>query len=409
MPPGDAWNSLATWFMRMDRHYANELARRFIKLMGGEAGSGILLIIMAVLAMSAANSPLSDGYHALFHHELPWTPISRLTSVHAWINDALMALFFFVVGLEIKREVLGGELSSPEKRRLPVLAAAAGMAMPALIYLITAGTQQPEQRGWAIPAATDIAFAVGVLGLLGRRVPSSLRLFLLTVAIVDDLGAVIIIALFYTAQIELGWALAAIGLFAALLAVNRARIQFISLYLALGLGLWFCVLNSGIHATIAGVLFAFTIPLRTQHGDSMLLRLEHALAPWIGYLVVPVFGFANAGVALAGIGMAGLFAPVPLGIGLGLFIGKQAGVFAAIYLADRLGIAPRPAGASWLQLWGTAVLCGIGFTMSLFIGALAFPSTPLLVEEAKLGVLAGSLASSLLGFVILRFAKAPSA
>lgn len=376
--------------------------------MGGEASAGILLIVIAGLALIAANSPLADDYHHLFHHPLGWTPVTKLDTLHLWINDALMAVFFFVVGLEIKREILDGELSSPAKRRLPVLAAAAGMAVPALIYLLTTGTGQPIQRGWAIPAATDIAFAVGVLGLLGNRIPPSLRLFLLTVAIVDDLGAVVVIALFYTAQIKFAWGIAALILLAALILANRRRVQKTSIYLLLGAGLWFCVLNSGIHATIAGVVFAFTIPLKPLHrGDSMLLRLEHALVPWSTYVIVPLFGFANAGVALNGIGLEGMLAPVPLGIALGLFLGKQIGIFLAIAVSDRIGFAPRPAGAGWVQLWGMAVLCGIGFTMSLFIGALAFPRDPALVEEAKLGVLAGSLLSSLLGYAILRLARPP--
>ncbi|MEJ2409953.1 MAG: Na+/H+ antiporter NhaA [Novosphingobium sp.] len=394
--------------MIIPKHLANKLASRFTKLMGGDAAAGIILILVALLAMTFANTGWSYAYHALFHHELAWTPVKKLDTLHLWINDALMAVFFFVVGLEIKREILDGELSSAAKRRLPVLAAAAGMVMPAVIYLLAAGIGQPMQRGWAIPAATDIAFAIGVLGLLGNRVPASLRLFLLTVAIVDDLGAVAIIALFYTAQIKFAWGIGALVLLGGLILLNRRKIFSLPLYLLLGIGLWYCVLNSGIHATIAGVAFAFTIPLKlSPKGDSMLLRLEHALAPWSSYLIVPLFGFANAGVALGGIGLSGLFDPIPLGVALGLFLGKQLGIFAAIVIADRIGFAPRPAGASWIQLWGMAVLCGIGFTMSLFIGALAFPRHPLLVEEAKLGVLFGSLLSSLLGYAILRLAKAP--
>ncbi|WP_091145834.1 Na+/H+ antiporter NhaA [Novosphingobium sp. CF614] len=394
--------------MSIPRHFANRLARSFTKLMGGEASAGVLLIVVALLAMIVANTSWAYGYHDLFHHQLAWTPIAKLDTLHLWINDALMAVFFFVVGLEIKREVLDGELSSAARRRLPVLAAAAGMAMPALVYLLAAGTAQPMQRGWAIPAATDIAFAVGVLGLLGSRVPASLRLFLLTVAIVDDLGAVAIIAVFYTAQIKLLWGIGALLMLANLILANRSGVRRPWIYLILGAALWYCVLNSGIHATIAGVLFAFTIPLKPLHrGDSMLLRLEHALVPWNSYVIVPLFGFANAGVALGGIGFRALLDPIPLGITLGLFLGKQLGIFAAIFAADRIGFAPRPAGASWMQLWGMAVLCGIGFTMSLFIGALAFPHHPLLVEEAKLGVLLGSLLSSLLGYAILRLAGAP--
>lgn len=389
--------------MTLHRHFANQIARRFTKLMGGEASAGILLIVVAALAMFAANSGVADLYHHLFHHELGWTPVAKLDTVHMWINDGLMAVFFFVVGLEIKREVLDGDLSSPEKRRLPVLAAAAGMAVPALIYLIVAGTGMPVHRGWAIPAATDIAFAVGVLALLGNRVPASLRLFLLTVAIVDDLGAVVIIALFYTAHIDFAWGVGAIVCLGGLVLLNRRGISSVPLFLLLTLALWFCVLNSGIHATIAGVVAAFTIPLKpSQRGDSMLLRLEHALVPWNSYLIVPLFGFANAGVALTGIGLAGLLDPIPLGVALGLFIGKQLGIFSAIVAADRLGFAPRPSGASWMQLWGMSLLCGIGFTMSLFISALAFPQHALLVEEAKLGVMVGSVLSAVLGYVILR-------
>jgi NhaA family Na+:H+ antiporter len=372
--------------------------------MRSEASPGVLLIVIAAISILLANSSWQHSYHAFLHDRLLWSPIARLDTVHAWIDDALMAVFFFVVGLEIKREVLAGELSSPARRRLPVLAAAAGMMAPALVYLLAAGTTGPAPRGWAIPAATDIAFALGTLALLGRRVPPSLRLFLLTVAIVDDLGAVAIIALFYTAAIETLWALGALALLAALVAANRAGVRRTWVFLLLGLGLWLCVLHSGIHATIAGVALAFTIPLDGGRGGSMLLRLEHALAPWSAWLIVPLFGFANAGVALTGIGPAALLAPVPMGVALGLLLGKQAGIFGAILLADRTGFAPRPAGASWVQLWGLSVLCGIGFTMSLFIAALAFPQHPALVEQAKLGVLLGSAASALAGYAILRLA-----
>jgi NhaA family Na+:H+ antiporter len=377
--------------------------------MGGEASAGILLIAVAALALIAANSFLADDYHSLFHARWAWSPVAKLDTLHLWINDALMAIFFFVVGLEIKREILDGQLSSPAKRRLPILAAAAGMAVPALVYLLTVGSAPQLQRGWAIPAATDIAFALGVLALVGKRIPPSLRLFLLTVAIVDDLGAVTIIALFYTTQIKLMWLVIALVMLAALILANRRQVSSFPIYLLLGLALWYCVLNSGIHATIAGVLFAFTIPLRPLHqGDSMLLRLEHALTPWNSYVIVPLFGFANAGVALSGIGLQGLLDPVPLGVALGLFFGKQVGVFFAIAVADRVGFASRPEGASWLQLWGLSALCGIGFTMSLFIGALAFPRNPDLVDEGKLGVLIGSLFSALLGYAILRLARRPT-
>jgi NhaA family Na+:H+ antiporter len=316
-----------------------------------------------------------------------------------------MAVFFFVVGLEIKREVLDGELASPARRRLPVLAAAAGMVLPAAIYLFVVRGEPMLANGWAIPAATDIAFAVGVLALAGKRVPPSLRLFLLTVAIVDDLGAVLIIALAFTASIKLLWLGIAAAVLALMIALNRWGQTRLLPYLLLAAALWVAVLNSGVHATIAGVLAALTIPLKLdRQGDSPLLRLEHALVPWNAFLIVPLFGFANAGVAFSGTGVIGLLAPLPLAIAAGLFLGKQVGIFGAIVLAEKTGFARRPAGASWTQLWGVSLLCGIGFTMSLFIAALAFPASPELVEEAKLGVLSGSLLSALLGFAVLRFA-----
>lgn len=394
--------------MTRRRHPFSMLATLATRLFGGEAGAGVLLILVAGAAMLAANSPLAHGYHALFHDPLALSPIAKLNTLHLWINDALMALFFFVVGLEIKREVLDGELASPQRRRLPVLAASAGMIVPALVYLAVAGTEPGLQPGWAIPAATDIAFALGVLGLLGKRVPASLRLFLLTVAIVDDLGAVAIIALFYTAGIALGWLALAAALLGAMALLNRRGVAYGLPYAVLGAALWFAVLHSGVHATVAGVLAALTVPLKpVRRGDSLLLRMEHTLAPLSAYLIVPLFGFANAGVALTGLSPADLAAPLPLGIALGLFLGKQAGILGAIWTAKRLGLAQPPAGASWAQLWGMAILCGIGFTMSLFIAQLGFPARPELVEEAKLGVLLGSLGSALAGYLVLRRAGKP--
>jgi NhaA family Na+:H+ antiporter len=381
------------------------------RALGSDAGAGVLLILAAGAALALANSPWSGAYHDLFHHELFWAPVAKLGTWHAWINDGLMALFFFVVGLEIKREILIGELASPAQRRLPVIAAVAGMALPAAIYLLVTFDAPALHTGWAIPAATDIAFAIGVIGLLGKRVPPALRLFLLTVAIVDDLGAVMIIAVAYTASIELLWLGASAGLLVALVTLNRSGVTRAWPYIVLALALWFAVLHSGVHATIAGVLAALCIPLKLDRkGDSLLLRLEHALVPVSAYLVVPLFGFANAGVALTDLGPSGLLAPLPLAIALGLFLGKQLGVFGAIVAADWLGIARRPAGASTLQLWGMSLLCGIGFTMSLFIGGLAFSTAPNLAEVAKLGVLAGSLLSAVLGYAILRLApQSPAA
>ena len=374
------------------------------RLLHNEAGPGIVLMAVAAAAMIAANSALEPAYHALFHDPLGWTPIAKLATLHLWINDALMALFFFVVGLEIKREVLDGALAKPATRRMPVIAAVAGMALPAAVYLLVTRDAGGLARGWAIPAATDIAFAVGVVALLGKRVPAALRLFLLTVAIVDDLGAVAIIALAYTAGLKLAWLGAAAAILAAMALLNRYRVNRAAPYVLLALALWFAVLHSGVHATVAGVLAAFAIPLRPgkRSHDSLLLRMEHLLVPWSGFFVVPLFGFANAGIALGG--GASLLAPLPLGIALGLFVGKQAGIFASLMIAERLGFARRPEGASRLQLWGIALLCGVGFTMSLFIAALAFPGDPALIEEAKLGVLAGSLLSAVLGFAVLRLA-----
>ncbi len=371
-----------------------------------DAKQGVLLILVAAAALVAANTELADEYYALFNGALAWSPIPKLATLHLWVNDGLMAVFFFVVGLEVKRELIEGQLSSPAERRLPALAAGAGMAVPALVYLLIVSGEPGLARGWAIPAATDIAFAMGVLGLLGKRVPASLRLFLLTVAIVDDIGAVVVIALFYTAAIKLGWLAGAALVLGAMIALNRSGYARPWPYVLLALALWYCVLHSGVHATIAGVLAALTIPMHGKDNDTMLERIEHALAPWSAYLIVPVFGFANAGVSLAGIGIAGVLAPLPLGIAAGLVVGKQVGIFACVYAADRFGIARRPVNASWPQVWGVSLLCGIGFTMSLFIGELAFPGTGeaarLLRDEAKIGILAGSILSALLGYAILR-------
>ena len=368
----------------------------------GDASAGILLIIVAAAAMLAANSVLASEYYDLFHGTLPFTPIPKLDNLHLWINDGLMAVFFFVVGLEVKRELVCGQLATAEQRRLPVLAAIAGMAIPAAVYFSVAGGDPELSRGWAIPAATDIAFAMGVLGLLGNRVCASLRLFLLTVAIVDDIGAVMIIALFYTANLKLIWLIAALVVLGGMIGMNKAHVSRLWPYLLMALLLWFCVLHSGVHATIAGVVAAFTIPMHRKDGNSLLENLEHGLAPWSAYMIVPIFGFANAGVDLSGIGMEGVLAPLPLAIAAGLVVGKQVGIFSSIVIADKIGFAKRPANASWAEIYGVSILCGIGFTMSLFIGELAFPGSRLLIDEAKIGILMGSLVSAVLGFVILR-------
>lgn len=382
------------------------MADKVIAALHGEAGAGLLLIGVAAVALALANSPLSGPYHDLFHHRLGWSPIARLDTLHAWINDALMALFFFVVGLEIKREVLEGELSQASQRRLPVLAAAMGMAVPAAVYLIATQSAPQLRGGWAIPAATDIAFAVGLIALLGTRVPASLRLFLLTVAIVDDLGAVVIIALVYTAGIATGWLIAAGVVLAALALCNRAGAKQGWVYTLGAAILWYAVLHSGVHATVAGVLAAITVPIGLDRkGESLLLRMEHVLAPVSAYAIVPIFGLANAGVAIPVAMPAGAALALPLGIALGLLLGKTMGVFGAVWLAERSGFAQRPAGASWAQVLGLAALCGIGFTMSLFIAQLAFSASPMLVEDAKLGVLGGSLLAGLVGCTVLRMAS----
>ncbi len=368
-----------------------------------DASAGILLILVAVAAMLAANSPLADEYQQLFYGKLPFTPIPKLYDLHLWINDGLMAIFFFVVGLEVKREWIEGQLSSAQQRRLPILAAAAGMAIPALFYVGVIGDNSELLRGWAIPAATDIAFAMGVLGLLGNRCPASLRLFLLTVAIVDDIGAVLVIAAFYTAEIKLEWLVASAFVVVAMLAMNRMRVSSFWPFILAALLLWYFVLNSGIHATIAGVVAALCIPMRGKDDETMVERMEHDLAPWSAYLIVPIFGFANAGVSLDGIGLAGLLAPLPLAIAAGLFLGKQVGIFSAIWLADRVGFAPRPDQASWQEIWGVSILCGIGFTMSLFISGLAFEGDMATIDQAKLGILLGSFLSAVLGYLVLRF------
>ncbi|HUD27749.1 MAG TPA: Na+/H+ antiporter NhaA [Novosphingobium sp.] len=373
--------------------------RRFL---GGQASAGIVLMAAAALALIVANSPLAANYDALFHAHLG--PLS----VHEWINDGLMAVFFLLVGLEIKREVIDGQLSSWPRRILPGIAAAGGMAVPALIYV--AFNSDHAIRGWAIPSATDIAFALGVIALLGKRVPVSLRVFLTALAIIDDLGAVVIIAFFYTGKLSVPDLAGAAAVVAVLFAMNRWRVRSLTPYLLVGAVLWVLVLRSGIHATLAGVVLAFAIPLQGTPGrpddenHSPLHRLEHALHLPVGFLVVPLFGFANAGVPFLGLPGDALLAPVTLGVGLGLLGGKLVGVLGFSMLAIRLGLADMPAHAGRLQLVGVALLCGIGFTMSLFITLLAFPDAPILQAEAKLGILAGSLLSGLIGYFLLRVA-----
>ncbi len=378
------------------------------EFLASEAAGGILLMAAAALAMIVANSVFADDYfhfvHAVSGPEL--TPKLGPMTVHLWINDGLMAIFFLLVGLEIKREFVDGHLSTWADRRLPVIAAAAGMIVPAAIYLMVAGGDSTLVRGWAIPAATDIAFAIGVLAISGSRAPASLKLFLTTVAIVDDMGAVAIIALFYTAELKIMALVAAAVIWLAMMALNRFKVNALLPYLFLAALLWYATLLSGVHATIAGVMAAFAIPFRRTVGapdaeDSALHRLEHALAKPVAFFVVPLFGFANAGVSLEGFGLSSLAAPLPLGIALGLFVGKQLGIFGSVWTAVKLGVAVRPKDASWTQVYGVSLLCGIGFTMSLFIGGLAFTDAAQ-GDSVKIGVLMGSLLSAVAGYLVLR-------
>ena len=375
--------------------------RRFLS---SASAGGLILMGAAALALIVANSPLAGAYTAVLG-----TYVGGLSILH-WINDALMAIFFLLVGLEIKREMLDGQLSSWPRRILPGAAALGGMIGPALVYLALNQGPGGEPNGWAVPTATDIAFALGVLALLGSRVPVSLKIFLTALAIIDDLGAVLIIAAFYTSGVEPLALAAAAGVTGVLVVLNRCGVTRLSPYIALGVALWFFVLKSGVHATLAGVILALTIPRRDEATSgylaSPLHRLEHGIAPWVTFLIVPIFGFANAGVSLAGASIATLAQPVSLGVALGLLVGKQLGIFAAAGLVIRMGWAELPTHVSWRQLYGVSLICGIGFTMSLFIGLLAFPD-PELQNSLKMGVLAGSLTSGLAGWLILRAGGPP--
>ncbi|OBQ77254.1 Na+/H+ antiporter NhaA [Mesorhizobium sp. WSM3873] len=376
------------------------------EFLDGEAAGGIILMAAAALALIVANSPFAEIYFAALHAYLG--PLS----VSHWVNDGLMAVFFLLVGLEIKREMLDGQLSTWPRRVLPGIAAAGGMVFPALVYVLVNRDNQAALPGWAIPTATDIAFALGVLSLLGSRVPASLKVFLTALAIIDDLGAVIIIALFYTSGLSLAYLGAAFAVIAVLIALNRMRVMNLLPYLVLGALLWVLVLKSGVHATLAGVALALTIPLERSPGighdveHSPLHRLEHGLHKLVPFIVIPIFGFANAGVSLGGLSVAALAEPLTLGVAAGLVVGKLVGVFGSSALAIRLGLADLPANAGWLHMVGISFLCGIGFTMSLFIGLLAFANDAALQDAVKVGILAGSLIAALAGAAVLLMAPA---
>ncbi len=374
---------------------------RFFQL---EAAGGLLLIAAAALALVINNSPLSWLYNAFLE-----TPVeARISALQIakplllWINDGLMALFFLVIGLEVKREVLEGHLSKPSQVVLPGAAAIGGMVVPALIYVALNTGNAEALNGWAIPMATDIAFALGVLALLGKRVPVSLKLFLMTLAIIDDLGAIIVIALVYSGELsQVSLILAGVSII-ALIAMNRSGVSRLAPYLLIGLVLWVCVLKSGIHATLAGVVLAFCIPLRTSTKASPLLTLEHGLHPWVAYGILPLFAFANAGVSLAGVTIDSFTHSVPLGIAAGLLLGKTAGVFGLTWLAVRTRLASLPKDANWGHVLGVSILCGIGFTMSLFVGSLAFePGVSGYAGEDRMGILTGSILSAIIGYGVM--------
>ncbi len=379
-----------------------------------EAAGGIVLMAAAILALAVANSPMASYYQALLSLplEIRVGTLGIAKPLILWINDGLMAVFFFLVGMELKREIAEGHLSSLRKASLPVFAAVGGMVAPAAFYAALNWGDATAMRGWAIPTATDIAFALGVLSLLGNRVPTTLKAFLLSVAIFDDLGAIIVIAVFYTAKLSMTSLAVAGALIVALLVLNRAGVTRPAAYILIGVPLWIAVLKSGVHATLAGVVLALFIPLRvegdagsSQPSRSPLRELEHALHPWIAFGVLPVFAFANAGVPLAGLSVGDIFHPVPLGIMAGLFIGKQVGVLLACWLGIVLKLASPPEGVGWWQLHGMTLLCGIGFTMSLFIASLAFESgAGGFGGLERLGILIGSFVSGCLGYFVLRWA-----
>jgi len=382
---------------------ALEAIREFLKL---ESASGIILVGAAVLALIVNNSPLS-GLYDLFLD----TPVEiRIGSLNLakplllWINDGLMAIFFLLIGLEVKREILDGQLSSLSQVALPGIAAVGGMIIPALIYVIFNMNNPSALNGWAIPAATDIAFALGILALLGSRVPLSLKLFLLTLAIIDDLGAIVIIAIFYSGDLSVTSLIFAGVAIATLFAMNLLGVKRTAAYVVVGIILWICVLKSGVHATLAGVVLAFAIPLRTNEDEPCPLReMEHSLHPWIAFGIMPLFAFANAGVSLKGMSFGSLFEPIPIGIALGLVIGKQVGVFGFSLAAVKLGLAKLPSDINWRLIYGTAILCGIGFTMSLFISTLAFDSS--IGDEAisaRIGILSGSFIAAIAGYLVIK-------
>lgn len=369
-----------------------------LRFFRSEPAAAIILLLSAALAMVVANSPLSSSYFDVLD-----THVAGM-SVHHWINDALMAVFFLMVGLEIKRELTVGALASWGDRILPGVGALGGMMVPALIFVALNRGDASLLAGWAIPTATDIAFTLGVLALLGKRVPAAIRVLVVGIAIIDDLLAILVIALFYSDGVSVGWVLLSVGATIGLVTLNRSSVMRITPYLAIGVVLWIAIYNSGLHATLAGVIVALTIPARSANPDMMapLNSLEHSIVYWVNFGIVPLFGFANAGVSLSGLGSEALLGTLPLGIMAGLFVGKQVGILGSILLLVRIGIARMPTRVTWSQIHAMSVLCGIGFTMSLFIGGLAFATTPENLDGTKIGVIVGSVISALTGIWLMR-------
>jgi Na+:H+ antiporter, NhaA family len=381
--------------------YISKPFKWFFKL---EAASGLILLIAAIIALFISNSDLSDLYFNTLEKYL-FIGINEFglkLSIHHWINDALMAIFFFFVTLEIKREFLQGELSNIKQALLPIIAAVGGMVVPALFYIIINFDNPETINGWAIPSATDIAFSLGVLSLLGSRVPVSLKVFLTALAIIDDLGAILIIAFFYSGDLSVPYLSLILLSYILLLILNKFSVKIFLPYLLIGLCMWFFTYKSGIHATIAGVLLASSIPHRIKkHDFSLLVKIEHSISPYVAFLIMPIFAFANAGVNLEGLSLSSLMAPVPLGILLGLFFGKQIGVLLFSYISVKLKFADMPNNSNWLSIYGVSILTGIGFTMSLFVGNLAFIENTQYIDGVKIGVLSGSLLSTIFGFLLL--------
>jgi Na+:H+ antiporter, NhaA family len=382
-------------------NYISKPFRWFFKL---EASSGVVLLFAAIIALIISNSGLAELYFTTLNKYL-FIGVNNFglkLSVLHWINDALMAIFFFFVTLEIKREFLQGELSNIKQALLPIIAAVGGMLVPALFYVFINLGDSETLNGWAIPSATDIAFSLGVLSLLGKRVPLSLKVFLTALAIIDDLGAIVIIAIFYSGDLSIKYLTLMLLAFVILLLINKFNIKKFLPYLVVGLFLWDFTHNSGIHATIAGVLLAMTIPHRKKEKDfSLLIKIEHAISPYVAFGIMPLFAFANAGVSLEGLSFASLLDKVPLGIVLGLFLGKQLGVFIFSYISIKLKVAQMPSNTSWYNFYGVGVLTGIGFTMSLFVGNLAFAENMQYMDGVKIGVLTGSLLSTLFGYFLI--------